>query len=172
MTEERDPKVSQRYRELSGDKPSHELDRNILAAARRATDNPHAPLLTPAGRHRWYFSLAAAAVLALAVAVTLHVERQQPDPELSVPPPPSPQVQQAAKPEPVPQAVPSPARKPAPMARAERQRAYAPDPAPPPPAAEMRASPEDAGERRRESARADVASAQSQAAPVPQSRVA
>ena len=81
MADERDPKVSQRYRELGGEEPSRELDQTILAAAHRAAGKPHAPLVTPAGRHRWYFSLAAAAILLLAVAVTVHVEREQPDPE-------------------------------------------------------------------------------------------
>jgi hypothetical protein len=84
MADERDPKVSRRYRELGGEEPSRELDQSILAAAHRAADKPHAPLVTPAGRHRWYFSLAAAAILVLAVAVTVQVERGQPDPEAIV----------------------------------------------------------------------------------------
>jgi hypothetical protein len=122
MADERDPKVSQRYRELGGEEPSRELDQAILAAAHRAADKPHAPLVTPAGRHRWYFSLAAAAIVVLAVAVTWHIERQQPDEETlvmrqdvpakkeDVPPPkprpgftpdPAPKIQQApAKPAP------------------------------------------------------------------------
>src|SRR3954471_22010739 len=94
MTDERDPKVSQRYRDLPGEEPSRALDQTILAAAHRAADKPHAPLVVPAGRHRWYFSLAAAAVLVLAVAVTLNVERQQPDAELAVPPAPAPAPQE------------------------------------------------------------------------------
>lgn len=81
MTDERDPKLSRRYRELGSEEPSRELDQTILAAAHRAADRPHAPLVAPAGRHRWYFALGAAAVLVLAVAVTVQVERQQPDPE-------------------------------------------------------------------------------------------
>jgi hypothetical protein len=81
MADERNPKVSQRYRELGRDEPSRKLDQAILAAAHRAADTPHAPLVTPAGRHRWYFSLGAAAILVLAVAVTVHVERERPDPE-------------------------------------------------------------------------------------------
>lgn len=84
MADERDPKVSQRYRELGAEEPPRELDQAILAAAHRAADRPHAPLVTPAGRHRWYFSLGAAAVVVLAVAVTWHVEREQPDPETAV----------------------------------------------------------------------------------------
>jgi len=81
MTDERDPKVSRRYRELGAEEPPRELDQAILSAAHRAADKPHAPLVTPAGRHRWYFAFGAAAILVLAVAVTVQVERQRPDPE-------------------------------------------------------------------------------------------
>ena len=81
MTEERDPRISQRYRSLGSAEPSRELDQAILSAAHRAADRPHAPLVTPAGRHRWYFAFGAAAILVLAVAVTVQVERQQPDAE-------------------------------------------------------------------------------------------
>src|SRR4030095_522128 len=81
MAEELDPKVSRRYRELGAEEPPRELDQAILAAAHRAADRPHAPLVTPAGRHRWYFAFGAAAILVLAVAVTVQVERQRPDPE-------------------------------------------------------------------------------------------
>jgi TolA-binding protein len=81
MTEERDPRISQRYRSLASEEPSRELDQAILSAAHRAADRPHAPLVTPAGRHRWYFAFGAAAILVLAVAVTVQVERQQPDVE-------------------------------------------------------------------------------------------
>ena len=84
MAEELDPRVSRRYRELGDEQPPRELDQAILAAAHRAADRPHAPLVAPAGRHRWYFAFGAAAILVLAVAVTVQVERQQPDPE-SVP---------------------------------------------------------------------------------------
>jgi hypothetical protein len=80
MTEERDPKVSRRYRELGAEEPPRELDQAILAAAHRAADRAHAPLVAPAGRHRWYFAFGAAAILVLAVAITVQVERQ-PDPE-------------------------------------------------------------------------------------------
>jgi hypothetical protein len=68
MADERDPQISQRYRELGAEEPSAELDRAILGAARRATR-----------RHRWYSSLAAAAVLIFAVAVVVQIERQPPD---------------------------------------------------------------------------------------------
>lgn len=120
MTEERDPKVSQRYRDLGGEEPSRELDRSILAAARNAVDRPHAPLLAPAGRHRWYFSLAAAAVLILAVAVTIHIERQQPDAELAAPPPPAPITDERQ--------APKPAAKP--RAKPAEPQIFAPDPQP------------------------------------------
>src|SRR5437899_10180910 len=87
MTEGRDPKVSQRYRELGREEPPGELDAGILAASRRAAETRLAPLVPPTGRRRWYFPVAAAAIIALAVAVTLQVERQQPDAESITPPP-------------------------------------------------------------------------------------
>jgi hypothetical protein len=80
MADERDPKVSKRYRELGSEEPPRELDESILGAARRANDRPHAPLVTPAGRHRWYYAFGAAAILVLAVAVTVQIERHRPDP--------------------------------------------------------------------------------------------
>jgi hypothetical protein len=72
MADERDPKVSQRYRELGTEEPPRHLDEAILAASRRA------------GRRRWYFPVAAAAVVMLAAGVALHVERDQPGPEVAV----------------------------------------------------------------------------------------
>jgi len=89
MTDERDPKVSQRYRELGSEEPPTALDAEILAASRRAAETRLAPLVAPTGRRRWYFPVAAAAIITLAVAVTVHVERQQPDAESITPPPPS-----------------------------------------------------------------------------------
>jgi hypothetical protein len=83
MTDERDPKVSQRYRELGREEPPGKLDAGILAASRRAAETRLAPLVPPTGRSRWYFPVAAAAIITLAVAVTLHMERQQLDPEFS-----------------------------------------------------------------------------------------
>ena len=141
MTDERDPKVSQRYRNLPGEEPPRELDQAILAAAHRATDKAHAPLVVPAGRHRWYFSLGAVAILVLAVAVTVQVERQQPDPELTAP-----------------QAEPAPAAKAEP--RLQRSPAFAPNPAAPKPAA-----PAPAPELRKERAAGDLAA--NRAAPSP-----
>jgi len=85
MAEQPDPKVSRRYRELGDEEPPRELDQAILAAAHRAADRPHAPLIAPAGRHRWYFAFGAAAVLVLAVAITVQVE-QRPDAEALLPP--------------------------------------------------------------------------------------
>ena len=131
MSDERDSEVSrriaQRYRELAREEPSRELDQTILAAAHRAADRPHAPLVTPAGRHRWYFAFGAAAVLILAVSVTIHMERERPDPEaLSVAQAP---VLQKVEPPPAdkPAAVPDPARvqqeeKASGFARLERER--------------------------------------------------
>jgi hypothetical protein len=125
MAEERDPELSQRYRELAGEEPSRELDQAILAAARRSVR---------AGRHRWYYSLAAAAVLVLAIAVTVHVERQQPDAERAVPPPSPPGAAlRQNKVEPSPQTAPPaapPQSRPDVPAREERRQAYTPDPTP------------------------------------------
>src|SRR3954464_4388105 len=162
MTDERDPKVSQRYRDLPGEEPSRALDQTILAAAHRSVDKPHAPLVVPAGRHRWYFSLGAAAILVLAVAVTLQLERQQPDAELAVPAPPAPQAAPAAKAEPRLQR--SPTFAPNPGAR----QPAAPAPAPPPmtDAVAPRADEESAA-RRNEEARlaAEKARVQAEASP-------
>jgi hypothetical protein len=136
-----DPKISQRYRELSREEPPRHVDEAILAAARRAAETRPAPLVVPSGRRRWYFPLAAAAIIVLAVAVTVQVERQQPDPEAAVAPvtarktPTDEQTEPAAKP--------APARKPAPPqvfvpdpkqepARAESAGAAVPPPARPP----------------------------------------
>jgi hypothetical protein len=89
MADERDPKVSSRYRELGADEPPRALDETILAASRRAVGSRPAPLVAPAGRRRWYFPVAAAAIITLAVAVTIQVERQRPDDEFfaQAPPP-------------------------------------------------------------------------------------
>lgn len=118
MTE--DPKISQRYRELSREEPSPEIDAAILAAASRAAETRPAPLVVPTGRRRWYFPLAAAAIIVLAVAVTVQVERQQPDPETAIPPVTAPKVPTDEQTEPAAKA--EPARKAAPM--------FTPDPKP------------------------------------------
>jgi hypothetical protein len=133
MTDERDTQVSRRYRELGAEEPPRALDDAILSAARQATDKPHAPLVTPVGRHRWYYGVAAAAVVVLAVAVTLHVERQQPDefPALPAPSAPPAEVKAPAPAEPPaePKAAPA-AAKPKPRASpAPQPRAAAPAPA-------------------------------------------
>jgi hypothetical protein len=70
MTDERDPKVSGRYRELGDEEPPRDLDERILAASRRSGRRD---------RYRWTGPLAAAAVLALAIGVALHVERPPPE---------------------------------------------------------------------------------------------
>src|SRR6476660_8330827 len=85
MAEEHDPKLSRHYRSLEPIEPPPALDQAILAAAHRAADRPHAPLVAPAGRHRWYFGFGAAAILVLAVAITVQVDRQQLDPEAAAP---------------------------------------------------------------------------------------
>ena len=68
--DQRDPKVSRRYRDLGSEEPPEAIDRAILAAASRGSKR----------RHRWYFGFAAAAVLVLTVAVALQMERRS-DPE-------------------------------------------------------------------------------------------
>jgi hypothetical protein len=69
MADERDPKVSQRYRDLGGDEPPPALDDAILAASRRSV----------VSRRRWYLPLAAAAAIVLAVGVAVQVEHGQPE---------------------------------------------------------------------------------------------
>ena len=132
MADERDPKLSKHYRELEALEPPAALDQKILAAARQATES-HAPLVAPAGRHRWYYSLAAAAVLVFAVALTLHLDRDRPDPEAMYAPSVRGEIKQAPKPEAArPRAEPQrpPAFTPDPQASAPRaaERARAPAP--------------------------------------------
>jgi len=99
MADERDPRLSQHYRDLGAEEPPRALDQTILSAARRAVEKPHAPLVTPGGRHRWYFSLGAAAVIVLAVAVTYHMQQEQPDPDsLGISTAPEAQKDEAVKP--------------------------------------------------------------------------
>ena len=117
MADERDPKLSRHYRELEPLEPPAALDQKILAAARAATES-HAPLVVPAGRHRWYYSLAAAAVLVFAVALTLHLDRERPDPEAIPSASVRGEIKQAPKVESAPGAEP------------QRPPAFAPDPQP------------------------------------------
>ena len=145
MADERDPKLSQHYRSLEPLEPPAALDQKILAAAREAAGSPHAPLVAPAGRHRWYYGLAAAAVLVFAVALTLHIERDRPDPEAG---PPlrmdrelRGQIKQAPKADAAPRAEPErpPVFAPDPQASAPREAAPAsPAPAPSPRADQQR----------------------------------
>jgi outer membrane biosynthesis protein TonB len=117
MADERDPQISQRYRELGAEEPSPELDRAILAAARRATR-----------RHRWYSSLAAAAVLIFAVALVVQIERQPPDQvPMSTP---AQATAPAAQDKVAPQEREAPAAKPAPRRRVEEAPRFAPEPPP------------------------------------------
>ena len=117
MADERDPQISQRYRELGTEEPPPALDRAILAAARRATS-----------RHRWYSSLAVAAVLIFAVAIVVQIERQPPD-QVPMSTPSTP----AVEPPSPPQAAPQEREAPAPAKPAQRRRAppdvpFAPEP--------------------------------------------
>lgn len=120
MADEHDPKLSRHYRELEPLEPPAALDLRILAAARQATES-HAPLVAPAGRHRWHYSLAAAAVLVFAVALTLHLDRDRPDQEAMYAPSVRGEIKQAPKAE-------AKAEAPPPRAEAQRSPAFAPDP--------------------------------------------
>ena len=166
MADERDPKVSKRYRELASEEPPRELDQSILAAARRANDRPHAPLVTPAGRHRWYYAFGAAAILVLAVAVTVQIERQRPDPEL-VSDAPVPQARKEDPPKAESGFTPDPAPK-----RQEPPRELARDAAPETPAIGAAASrQEPTAEAQKPEARADSAP-RPMAAPAARARMA
>jgi len=134
--EERDPKISRRYRELPPEEPPRELDAAVLAAARREVEARPAPLVAPTGRRRWYVPVAAAAVIVLSVVVTLQVEREQPDVDGPAPraekAAPAPEPQPAAKAAQAP-ATAAPAAAP-PVEAASRKAArepgrFAPDPA-------------------------------------------
>lgn len=115
---DRDPVVSQRYRELAREEPPSALDARILAAAHGEEDLRLAPLVAPTGRRRWYVPLAAAAVIVLSVVVTLQLQGEQPDPELALSAPATPGAGPA-----------SPAQPPAPKPQADAAR-EAPEKAP------------------------------------------
>ena len=132
MAEDQDPKLSRHYRSLEPLEPSRALDQAILAAARRAADTPHAPLVAPAGRHRWYYGLAAAAVLMFAVGLTLHIERERSDAEAGAEPPPQLRLERELRGviKQAPDSESNPAAKPAPPAAPAEAPAFAPDPKP------------------------------------------
>jgi hypothetical protein len=122
---ERDSELSRRYAQLGHEEPPVQLDEAIIAAARRAAETRPAPLVTPTGRRRWYFPVAAAAIIMLAVAVTVQVEREQPDPEAALPPLRKEHKQDEAKPVPEPAVK---ARREAPQTKAAPS--FTPEPAP------------------------------------------
>jgi hypothetical protein len=171
MADERDPKVSQRYRELGAEEPPRHVDDAILAASRRAAHVHPAPLVPPTGRRRWYFPVAAAAIIMLSVAVTWHMQVDEgPDPDgyaASAPSPEAPleapaekkiemQAAPAAKP-----FTPDPPRESRDQAAPEAPARAAPQAAPPVAASRMeeraRESAPVAGARAPEAARADRA---------------
>ncbi|SRR5712692_6211264 len=125
--EERDAKVSGRYRELGAEEPPPQIDAAILAASRRAVELHPAPLVAPTGRRRWYFPMAAVAIIVLAVAVTIHIERQQPDPETPLPSPAAPIPPAVSVPPPQPEARKAEAPRSAQQARPARPK-FAEDP--------------------------------------------
>src|SRR5438552_17786926 len=81
MTDERDPKVSRRYRELGAEEPPTGLDAGILAASRRAAETRLAPPVPPTGRRRWYFPVAAGAIITLGKAVRVEEAQKHNDDE-------------------------------------------------------------------------------------------
>jgi len=143
MADERDPKVTQRYRELGTDEPPRHVDEAILAASRRAVHVHPAPLVPPTGRRRWYFPVAAAAIIMLSVAVTWHMQVEGPDPNGYIASAPAPVEQRAAQP------------MEESKQKLERQAPFAASPSPAPQAAPQAAPPVAASrmeERARESA--------------------
>jgi hypothetical protein len=129
MADERDPKVSQRYRELGAQEPPRHVDDAILAASRRAVRVHLAPLVPPTGRRRWYFPVAAAAIIMLSVAVAWHMQVEGPDPNGYVASAPSPEAPKEAPAEKKIEMQAAPAAKPPPAAASrmeERARESAP----------------------------------------------
>lgn len=90
--DERDDKVSARYRELGGGAPPARLDDAILAASRRAVQaRPGSPGTSSVRRWAVPFSVAAAVILS--VMVTVHVQEERPDMVSTAPgPAPAPRV--------------------------------------------------------------------------------
>ena len=124
---DRDPAVSQRYRELPREEPPGGLDAAILAAARGEPELHPAPLVAPTARKRWYVPLAAAVVIVLSVIVTLQLQREPPDAELAIPgyPPPGPGEQPESRAAAASRAAPAQAGSPAPQPEAAETRADA-----------------------------------------------
>src|SRR5512147_2040204 len=76
MADERDPRVSKRYRELGAEEPPRALDEAILATARRPAPSGSRPARS--FTQRWSLPLSLAAVVVLSVTVTLRIQHEQP----------------------------------------------------------------------------------------------
>jgi len=121
--DDRDDKVSARYRELGADAPPARLDDAILAASRRAVHaRPGSPGTSSVRRWAVPFSVAAAVILS--VMVTVHVQEERPD-MVSTAPGPAPAEKKDAPPPAVEQPAPT-----APAASEARKAAVRSAPAP------------------------------------------